>query len=403
MFWLIAAMLTGLVLAPVAAALLRGAPDARPSPDIAVYRDQLSEIDRDLARGTLDPDEAQRTRLEVQRRLLDADRAGVSTHGRASKPVRLAMAGLVAIGIIGGGFGLYAVLGAPGYPDLPIQARFAQSEEIAASRPDQATAEAEAAEILPPPSEPEGEFGTLMTRLREVLAERPDDIEGLRLLARNEAGLGDFRAARIAQAHLVEVRGDEATPEDLAALGEFMVLATGGFVSPEAEQVIDRVLTENPGNGRAAYYKGLALAQVGRPDRAFGIWRDLLERSPPDAPWVAPVQGQIVEAAERAGIRYDPPETPAPRGPSAVDIEAAADMSEEDRAAMISNMVSSLSERLATQGGPSTDWARLIVAYSALDRTDRARAILEEARDVFGESPADLSTIDDAAARAGLR
>ncbi len=400
MFWLIAAMLTGLVLAPLFAVLLRGGGRNAVSSDIAIYRDQLSEIDRDVARGILPEEEAERTRLEVQRRLLDADRTHEDAAGNAPRPARRAMAAAVALCVAGGGFALYFLVGAPGYPDLPLSVRIEQSAEIAARRPSQDAAEAEAVAILPDRPELDPEYAALMERLREVVEQRPDDQQGLRLLARNEASIGDFRAARIAQERLVTLLGADANADDLATLGEFMVLAAGGFVTPQAEAMIDRSLTADPGNGRAAYYKGLALAQIGRPDQAFAVWSDVLERDPDTAPWIAPIRGQIGEVATRAGIRYDPPA--APRGPSEADMAAAADMSEEDRAAMIGNMVAGLSDRLATQGGPSPDWARLIVAYSVLGEAERARAILDEAREVFAASPEDLANIDDAAARAGL-
>ena len=70
-------------------------------------------------------------------------------------------------------------------------------------------------------------------------------------------------------------------------------------------------------------------------------------------------------------------------------MEAAAEMSVEDRMAMIEEMVAGLNDRLASEGGPAEDWARLIGAYGVLGRDDAARAILAEAREVFaGDAPA---------------
>lgn len=65
-----------LTLMAILAPLLRGSrPGAeRASFDQAVYRDQLQELDRDIERGLLTPEEAAATRLEVQRRILAADR-----------------------------------------------------------------------------------------------------------------------------------------------------------------------------------------------------------------------------------------------------------------------------------------------------------------------------------------
>ena len=75
-FWLIAAAIAAcaawVLLAPLRTPARVAAPAE--SADMRIYRDQLAEVDRDLARGTLDEGEAARLRIEVQRRLLDADR-----------------------------------------------------------------------------------------------------------------------------------------------------------------------------------------------------------------------------------------------------------------------------------------------------------------------------------------
>lgn len=69
---------------------------------------------------------------------------------------------------------------------------------------------------------------------------------------------------------------------------------------------------------------------------------------------------------------------------------------------MIQGMVQGLSDRLATEGGPASDWARLISALVVLGETENATAILQEAREIFAASPADLALIDNAATQAGL-
>ena len=61
-----------------------------------------------------------------------------------------------------------------------------------------------------------------------------------------------------------------------------------------------------------------------------------------------------------------------------------------------------LAERLATEGGPPEEWARLISALGVLGDNDRAGAILDEARTVFGENENALAMINAAAASAGL-
>lgn len=367
--------------------------------DLKVYRDQLAEIDRDLTRGTLTSDEADRLRTEVSRRLLDADRHSQSATRQASTG-GIAVAAALILALIGSSYWAYLRLGAPGYPDLPLATRLAMSDDMRANRPSQTEMEEEAAASRPAPAEPEADFAALMEQLREAVANRPDDARGLELLASNEARLGNLSAARAAMENLLRVKGDTATAEDHAALAEVMIMAAGGLVSPEAEASLARALTLDARNGTARYYFGLMAAQVGRFDRTFALWRPLLEESPADAPWVAPIRAQIEDVAARAGIRYTLPGTT--RGPDGATIAAAEDMTPEDRQAMIEGMVAQLGERLATEGGTVEDWARLISSLSVLGRMEEAAEIYAEALLRFEGSPSQQSFLREAALNAGL-
>jgi cytochrome c-type biogenesis protein CcmH len=228
------------------------------------------------------------------------------------------------------------------------------------------------------------------------------------LLARNEATLGNFVAARQAQARVLALKGETATAADYADHADLLVLAAGGYVSPEAEVVLSEALTRDRTNGTARYYSGLLLVQTGRPDLGFRIWRALLEQSAPGDPWIDPIRAQIEDLAVIAGeTNFTLPPLGAPpaaplRGPTAGDVAAAADMTPEERDQMIRGMVAGLSDRLATEGGPPEEWARLIGALGVLGEVDQARAIADEAETVFADDPLALAQITEARARAGL-
>ena len=408
-FWIAAAGIGLAVTALLLLALVRGrAGDGPPAADdLQVYRDQLREVDRDLARGVIAPADAGRLRTEVARRVLEADRAlgdGPPKGGHAAPPrITLAMAGLVAAVMLGGVW-TYARIGAPGYPDLPIAGRLAASEHVYRTRPPQAEAEAAAAARAPAPGPVDPAFSALMDQLRRALKDRPGDLEGHRLLARNESGLGNYVAAAAAQRQVIAILGDSVSADDHAMLAEMMILGAGGYVSPEAEAGIMRALALDPQNGTATYYAGLMFAQVGRPDRTFALWAPLLERSQPDGPWVAPLRAQLMQVASEAGEdNYALPEAVemAP-GPDADAVAAAAGMTPEERQEMVRGMVEQLSDRLATQGGSAEEWARLIKAYGVLGETDRARAIWAEAQQLFGGNAADLEVVRAAATQAGV-
>ncbi|MDG3040044.1 c-type cytochrome biogenesis protein CcmI [Roseicyclus marinus] len=402
-FWIATGAFSALVVLVLMLAVLRPRKATVPAAayDLQVYRDQLREIEKDIARGILSEDEATRARTEVSRRILEADRAlqqAKAADLRASGLDRVILgAGLVAT--VAGAFGLYLGIGAPGYPDLPIATRIDMVEEARATRPAQAEAEEQVPfrEGLPP--DPRRE--ELVAQLRTIMEQRPDDVQGLGLLATNEAALGNFRAARVAQERLIALLGDDADAFHHIDLAEMMILAAGGYVSPEAEAALTRGLQMEPRNGTGRYYAGLMFAQQGRPDLAFPIWRNLLADSTIDAPWVEPILLQIEEVMFLAGVPESMSELPQPapaRGPSAEDLAAAENMSPEDRQAMIESMVASLGSRLANEGGTPDEWARLIGAQIVLGRTDQARAIYEEGRSVFAESPEALRLLEEAAA-----
>ncbi len=401
-FWIIALLIAAATAVSMLVALrAQGDTQSAAASDLKVYRDQLDEVERDLARGVLTESEADTVRTEVSRRLLEADKR--AQKAQASEGGRIWPAAvLIAAVTLGGGYWLYTTIGAPGYPDQPMATRIAEIAEAAANRMGQAEAEEQAAATMLPPPEPDARFLELMDDLRAVLEDRPDDLRGLGLLAQNEARLGNLQAAQAAQARIIELKGDAVEPIDLIAMIDMMVFAAAGYVSPEAEEQIRRLLAIAPDNGAAQYYTGLTLAQNGRPDQAFPIWRQLLEQGPQNAPWVPILRQEIVGIAAAAGVNYELPDAGGVRGPDAEAMAAADEMSEEDRQAMIEGMVEGLASRLATDGGTAEEWAQLITALGVLGDTERATAIVTEARQVFAESAEALGLIDGAAARAGV-
>lgn len=410
LFTALAIALAAAIAAILLITLLRGRRGDAPAAayDLQVYRDQLAEVDRDLARGIITEDEATRIRTEVSRRVLDADRklAGQHQGGQAPQGLSAAMGGVVLAALLGGGWFTYSKIGAPGYPDLPLKARIAAAQEARETRPDQATAEAESAP-LPGLQAPDPEHLELVEQLRQVVAERQNDLRGFLLLARNEAALGNFDAAHRAQARAIELKQGRATADDYATLADMMVIAAGGYVSPQAEAALEQALTRDSTNGISLYYWGLMHIQTGRPDIAFRVWRQLLSQSKAGDPWLTPVRAQIEDLAWQAGMsdyRLPPaPEPDAPlRGPTAEDMAAAADMTPEQRRQMIEGMVANLSERLATQGGSPDEWAQLIRALGTLGDTTQAGAIWTEAQQVFARNPEALDLVRSAARAAGV-
>ena len=403
-FWIIIAAIAALVALLLGRAVLsaRAGAAAPAAYDLQIYRDQLKEVARDRDRSVIGAAEAERVTTEIKRRILTAD-AQLRKKGEGNGQPRgltLALALAVGLALLGGSGALYWQLGTPGYTDLPIKARLDRSDEMRANR----LTQAEAAARLPatPAPEASAEFLALMDQLRKTVAARPDDLRGLLLLARNEAALGNFAAAHDVQARIIALKDGAASAQDHAFHAELLISAAGGYVSQEAEAALRAALTRDPKQPFARYYMAQYLMQVDRPDAAFRTLRQLLEDSTPDAPWLDAVRGQIEEVARRAGVDYQlPPLQDAP-GPSAADIDAAQDMSPEERQQMIRGMVAGLSDRLATEGGTPDEWARLIRALGVLGDTDQARAIWGEAQQVFDGRTEALETLRAAASEAGV-
>ena len=377
----------------LAAPMLRPHDNADTAPDVVIYKAQLGEIDRDIARAVLTADEAERARTEIGRRLLAAtkDAPAQSSDGPGRVTAGVVLVALVAVSGL-----IYQRVGAPGVPDQPLPERLEAAQRMRDSRPDQATLVAAA-----PPSPPidvPAEYLESVAQLRALMPYRPDDPVGWELLAFHETELGNFGAAALAQARVLALREDGGTPQERQYLLDLMVTAANGLVSPEAETLARTILEQDDQSIAGRYYLGAMHAQNARPDIAFRLWRPLVESGGVSF-HVSLAREQIGLAAVRAGVDYTPP---AISGPGLDDIAAAQDMSEEDRTAMIGGMVAGLADRLATEGGPASDWARLIRAYGVLGDTVAAQAIWDEARTAFGGDAGAMALIEDAARSAGV-
>jgi len=288
------------------------------------------------------------------------------------------------------------LMGAPGLPDQPLLARMEAAREARENRPDQEMAEANTppVELQIDPS-----YAELVGQLRDVLKTRDTDVNGFRLLANHEARLGNFTAARLAQARVIELQGEKAEAADYTDLAEIMVVAAGGYVSPEAESALSRAIQMDPKSSRARYYSGLTLAQNGRPDIAYRMWQGLIDEGPEDAPWIPLIQAQIGSVARAAGISRANQTLP---GPSAMDMRNAQSMTDDDRQSMIRGMVGGLSDRLQEEGGTPAEWARLIRAYGVLQETGKANASWQKAKEDYANDPAALRVLQEAATAANV-
>ncbi|MGF1500337.1 MAG: c-type cytochrome biogenesis protein CcmI [Paracoccaceae bacterium] len=388
--FILAALLGAIVtvIAVIAPLIVGRSGDAgRAARDAALYRDQLAEIDRDLARGTITPAEADGARAEISRRLLAATAEAERTAALAPAPPRLSarLAGGAAVSVPALAALVYLSTGSPALEDRPFAAR-PLPERLAAEDGLRRTTQAEAEADFPAPPPPTGDdadYAALVERLETVLDDRPDDARGLRLLADAHMNLGRFPDAWRTYARLIDVLGPRADADLLARQVEAMIRAARNYVSPEAERVIERTLRLDPDLAVVRFYRGQALAQTGNLAEAVAVWQALREDAPDEAPWLPSLEATLARATNAlAGPPAD--------GPDADARAAAARLSPEEREAMIEGMVAGLEERLLDQGGPPEDWVRLIRSYRTLGRAADASRIFAESQSSLDGSAADF-------------
>ena len=396
LFWALITAIALCVVAFLLAALRIAVPDTQQdNQEQQFYKAQLAEVERDVARGVLLPQDAEQLHVEIARRMLQAAKNKNTTETAGSKKLWFILSALLTTCLLtGGSLGLYQILGAPGYYDLSQKDRIARSKQLHANRP---SLEEYLAKLRPSDKPlPNANYTDLMEKLRQTVEERPNDIEGHSLLARTEASLQNFMAASAAQESVIRLKGAAASIEDHFDYAELLILAGRGYVSPEAETALERVLSLQNDHKPTLYYMGLLLVQIDRPDRAFQLWRRLLAEAEAESPWLEPIRSQIMDVSLAAGVTdFELPPMPANRGPSKEDIATMGEMSAKDREAMIESMVEGLAERLGTEGGPPEEWARLLRALSVLGRIDDAIIIYKEAQAVFADYADALAMIEN--------
>ena len=299
-FWIIVSIICILISILFYLSITQDTPNLVPNSDLEVYKDQLINVERDLSRGIITEDEAERIRAEVSRRILELDKRKQRSLEKETKVTGLIFSIVILLIFIAGGSFLYQKFGAPGYENLSQSQRIKNANELLSKR---ATQEQLLELRLVEKSliTPEGNYGELVKKLRQKVSERPNDLEGLKLLTGIEAKIGNTDEAVKAQRQFLQLLGDKASDLDHFNYADLLINQVEGVVSPEAEKALQAALEINPENGGAKYYIGLMLAQNDRPDLALRVWKQLLRADELDAPWIPLIRNDIERLAVLAG------------------------------------------------------------------------------------------------------
>lgn len=371
LFPLALALVTAAVLVVVVGPLLKDwrALPGRAEFDRAVYRDQLRELARDELRGLIGATEAKTARLEIERRLLAADRGGTAPTGAAPMPI---VAALVALALAGGAGAVYLAIGSPGVPDLPYASRGTSLDTTA-------------------------DLAAAASTLEQRAAAAPNDVDNWLRLARAEAALQDWDKSASAYRRARALAPDRSDVAD--AYAEVLVMGADGIVTPEADGIFKGVVAKDPGDAMARYYLALADAEAGRSNEAIAAWQKLAAAAPAGAPIRAMLRQRIAEAAQAAGIATPPLAPPAAAspatasaeagapGPNAAQIAAAAKLTPEQRAAMVTSMVAQLAAKLKAAPNNLPGWLELARAYTVMGERDKAADAYDHAAKLDPKNP----------------
>lgn len=261
MIWILLALVALLALSPLAWAVLRPkAARGRREADIALYRAQLDELDRERDAGRMDEAAHRAARVEVQRRLIAAaDQAEAEASAGRGPGALLVLLPLIAAA----GLGLYLTRGTPGMPSAPYSLRaeaMARDEQI---------------------------LSALRARLGAMDPRSEQARQGWVLLGNAERSRGRAEAAIDAWRRAIEARFEASLAGDIAELE----LERGA--PAEATPWITRALAETPNDPRLRFLAGLVEAESGRPANARALWQALLADTPADAPWRAMLERRL--------------------------------------------------------------------------------------------------------------
>ncbi|MGI6245265.1 MAG: c-type cytochrome biogenesis protein CcmI [Pseudochelatococcus sp.] len=319
--------------------------------DKAFFRQQIAEIDREMARGLLPASEGEAARAEAGRRLLRATAGQADEGDQKGEPAlrRRRAASAIVISVIPlAALTLYGALGQPDLAGAPLAARLGAGDPRTL------------------------DLNEAVARVEGHLARQPDDGRGWEVLAPIYLRAGRFDDAARAFGEALRLNG--ASAARFAGLGEALVMAGDGVVSAEARAAFEKALAADPGNPSAAFHLAVAAEQDGDMEAAAARLRALLAGAPADAPWRPAVENRLATLG-------DPSRSETGR--------AIAALAPEERMQAIRGMVAQLAARAASGDAGLDDWLRLIRSYAVLgDKTEAAAALAAARRQLAGDGAA---------------
>jgi cytochrome c-type biogenesis protein CcmH len=445
--WIVLTMMAAVAAALVAAPFLRRVEKSQGEgvANVAIYRDQLSEIEREASEGLIDAVQAEAAKTEIKRRALAASQEGDAlAPGLSSGERTFAAIGVSAVVVIGS-VGLFALTAnfetAPdnGSPEVdqtsdatetPGAGSAALSETFSKTAP-QAGAKALPAAGMASRGAASLEGGQpsktnalpsveeMIQRIVKRLDANPKEVSGWKMLGWSYAGVGRYGDAAEAYAKAIALAPGVA--ELRSARAEALVRAANGVITPAAKALVVEALDIEPKDPRGRYFRGLAKEQEGDKSGAIAEWSQLVAESDSSEPFIqelkqklAELQGAESGAPQQTALSVEPAppvvsstagraeKSGDERGPSAEDLKKAESMNVSDQNAMVRRMVDSLAARLEKSPHDADGWIKLIRSRIVLQENGAAKESLDRALKAFDSESADRERIIAAARELGL-
>lgn len=288
-FWIVAALLVFAALLFVLPPLIgHRIPQASATPsevNLLVYRDQLRELDAELAAGTLDETQYRNAKGDLEGRVIeDAGLASETAPASAAKPSNSqwpAIAVALAVPLLA--VSLYLALGNP------------QGLDPKASDP-----QAGSAENGPAHATSTEQIQAMVARLEQRLEKQPNDADGWSVLARSYGALQRYEESGAAYARAVELQPNNARL--LADYADTLAMANGRSLQGEPEKIIRQALKADPHSLKALALAGTVEYERKNYQGALKYWQRILELVPPDSPIASSVAASVKEVQRLAGL-----------------------------------------------------------------------------------------------------
>jgi cytochrome c-type biogenesis protein CcmH len=292
LFWVICALLIVIALAFVLPPLLQRSEesegvldDERKQANIAVYRDQLSELEADLRNGIIAEDQYAQDREETERRLLE-DTATTRSKKTTGAPINARNTAY----LLGLGLPLVAIVF---YMNVGEPDRITNPAPVG-SAPASATAAA-------PPERTQEQIEANVAKLAKRLESNPNDAQGWAMLARSYSSMEKYNEAANAYAKATELNAKDA---DLWAEYAFATgMAEGRSLEGKSTELINRALKVDPENPKALQLAGSAAFQAKDYKKAIDYWQRVLKKVPPGTEVAETINARINEAKTLAASK----------------------------------------------------------------------------------------------------